>query len=41
MPDLTCSTRHELFDNAEIGRLNKVPAIAVHSRWPTPFVVFG
>jgi hypothetical protein len=41
VPDLACSRGHALFDNAQIRRLNKVPAIAVDAQWPTPFVMLG
>jgi hypothetical protein len=41
VPDLACSRGHELFNDAEIGSLDEVPAIAVSSQWPTPFVVLG
>jgi hypothetical protein len=33
--------RHELFDDAELGRFDKVPAVAVGALWASPFVVFG
>jgi hypothetical protein len=32
---------HELFDDAEVGRFDKVPAVAVGALWASPFVVFG
>jgi hypothetical protein len=33
--------RHELFDDAEFGRFDEVPAIAVGALWASPLVVFG
>jgi hypothetical protein len=33
--------RHELFDDAELGRFDKVPAVAVGALWASPLVVFG
>jgi hypothetical protein len=41
---VTClagTRRHELFDDAELGRFDEVPAITVRSVWTTPLVVFG
>jgi hypothetical protein len=32
--------RHELFDDAELGRFDKVPAVAVGALWASPLVVF-
>jgi hypothetical protein len=33
--------RHELFDDAELGRFDKVPGVAVGALWASPLVVFG
>jgi hypothetical protein len=33
--------RNELFDDAELGRFNEVPAVAVGALRASPFVVFG
>jgi hypothetical protein len=41
MSGLTCASGHEFFDNAEVWRLDEVPAIAVSSLLSAPFVVFG
>jgi|SRR5580704_7570379 hypothetical protein len=41
MSSLTCTGGHEFFDNAEVWRLDEVPAIAVSSLLSAPFVVFG
>ena len=38
---LTCAGWHELFDDAEFGSLNQVPAVAVCPVWASPLVVFG
>jgi hypothetical protein len=39
--DLTCTGRHELLDNAEFWRFNKVPAVAVISVRAAPLVMFS
>jgi hypothetical protein len=39
--NLAGAGRHELFDDAELGRFDKVPAVAVGALWTSPFVVFG
>jgi hypothetical protein len=41
MSNLTRACGHEFFDNAEVWRLDEVPAIAIRSVRSTPFVVFG
>ena len=33
--------RHELFDNAEFGSFDEVPAVAIGTLRASPFVVFG
>jgi hypothetical protein len=33
--------RHELFDDAEFGGTDEVPAVAVCGLWASPLVVFG
>jgi hypothetical protein len=38
---LAGARRHELFDDAKLGRLDEVPAVAVRSIWTTPLIVFG
>ena len=32
---------HEFFDEAELGRFDEVPALAVGALWASLFVVFG
>jgi hypothetical protein len=39
--DFAGAGRHELFDDAEFGSFDEVPAIAVGSLWASPLVVFG
>jgi hypothetical protein len=39
--DLAGAGRHELFDNAELGVFDEVPAVAVGSLWASPLVVLG
>jgi hypothetical protein len=39
--DLTCARRHKLFDDAEIGCPDEMPAVAVLSLRTTPFVMLG
>ena len=41
VPGFAGAGRHELFDDAEFGSLDKVPAVAVGSLWASPLVVFG
>jgi hypothetical protein len=38
---LTCAGRHELFDDAKVGRFDQMPAVAVGSEIAAPLVVFG
>jgi hypothetical protein len=39
--NLAGARRHELFDDAEFGSFDEVPAVAVGALWASPFVVFG
>jgi hypothetical protein len=39
--DFAGAGRHELFDDAEFGGFDEVPAVAVGALWASPFVVFG
>jgi hypothetical protein len=41
MSSLTRAGGHEFFDDAEVWRLDEVPAVAVSSLLSTPFVAFG
>ena len=41
MAGLAGARWHELFDDAEFGSLNQVPAVAVCPLWASPLVVFG
>jgi hypothetical protein len=39
--DFAGAGRHELFDDAEFGSLDQVPAVTVGSFWASPLIVFG
>jgi hypothetical protein len=39
--NLTCARRHKLFDDAEIGGPDEMPAVAVLALRTTPFVMLG
>jgi hypothetical protein len=39
--NLAGAGRHDLFDDAELGRFDEVPTVAVGVLWASPFVVFG
>jgi len=41
MSSLACAGRHEFFDNAEVWCFDEMPAVAVGSLLPAPFVMFG
>jgi hypothetical protein len=36
-----CAGWHELFDDAEFGRFDEVPTVAVSCLWASPFVMLG
>ena len=40
MAGLTCARRHELFDDAELWRFDKVPTVAIGSLRAAPLIVF-
>jgi len=39
--NLACAWGHELFDDAEFGRFDEVPTVAVSCLWASPFVMLG
>lgn len=41
MSGLACAGRHEFFDNAEVRCFDEMPAVAVSSLLPAPFVMFS
>jgi hypothetical protein len=41
VPGLAGVWRHELFDDAELGSFDEMPAVAVGALWASPFVMLG